>query len=113
MRDAAELSIEQLLAARDHDGPMTPKNLLGGAQGGHALQAGILEGLETVEGNFQKILVLGGNQRSDHVVAAGDQRLQILFRIVALVENQSDVLEVLGQQAVTLNQFLGDASESD
>jgi len=61
-RDAAELSVEQLLAVRDDDGPMTPQNLLGGTEGGQSLQAGILEGLETVEGNVQKILVLGGTQ---------------------------------------------------
>jgi len=62
LRDAAELSVEQLLAVRDDDGPMTPQNLLGGTEGGQSLQAGILEGLETVEGNVQKILVLGGTQ---------------------------------------------------
>src|SRR5437773_6647961 len=28
---------------RSHDGPVTPKNLLGSAEGGHSLQAGILE----------------------------------------------------------------------
>ena len=44
---------------------------------------------------------------------AGDQPLQILFRMVALVEDQSDVLEILSQHAVALDQFLGDASESD
>src|SRR5205823_1204384 len=38
---------------------------------------------------------------------------QILLRIVALVENQSDVLEILGQHAVALDEFLGDASEGD
>src|SRR5207253_11325194 len=113
LRNAAELSVKQLLAVRDDDRPIAPENLLGGSDGGHSLQAGILEGLETVEGNVQKVAVLAGNQRSHDVIAARDQCLQILLRIVALVDRQSDVLEVLGQHAVALDQFLGDASEGD
>src|SRR5207253_8292319 len=51
LRNAAELSVKQLLAVRDDDRPIAPENLLGGSDGGHSLQAGILEGLETVEGD--------------------------------------------------------------
>ena len=69
----------------------------------------MLEGLQTAEWKVQKIAVRSRNQRSYDVVTARDQRLKILLRVVALVEDQSDVLEILGQHAVALDQFFGDA----
>ncbi len=69
--------------------------------------------MEATPGHRQQVLVLAGNQRTDKVERAVGQSLEAVLAVVALVEDQRDVLAGLGQFLVMSRQLFGNGAELD
>src|SRR6266480_7447497 len=100
LADAPDLAPQQCTAPRDHNCTLAPKDFLLGALHPHTRETGILQGTKLFQRNVQKILVLGGDQRTNEMVGGSVEILKVVRRIVPLIENQGDALTFLSEHLV-------------
>ena len=99
-----------LVVGHDHR-PVLAEDFEARPIGDAALEPFSVQGLELAQGNGQQLRMMGRDQGSDKVKCGAFYRVHRFGGIVAFVENQGDMLALLGQLTVTLSQFLGDRLE--
>jgi hypothetical protein len=73
----------------------------------HGRQLGSIQTPHGLARNGQQIGVLGGNQRTDKVQSTMVHKFEVLGRVVALVEDQGDLTNLLRERAAAFEQLLG------
>ena len=110
---AADLPLEQSSTSSDYDRAFLSKNLFLRAMNANALEQRTFKVAEPLQGNGQKVLVLGGNKRSYKMVGRTVQGLNVFLRIVPFVENQRNALTFLLEHLVAGHEIVQNLAEGD
>jgi hypothetical protein len=110
---AADLPLEQSATSSDYDRAFLSKNLFLRAMNANALEQRTFKVAEPLQGNGQKVLVLGGNKRSYKMVGGTVQDLNVFLRIVPFVENQRNALTFFFEHLVAGNEIIQNLAEGD
>ena len=110
-QQGAALGVEERLVERHQHGALEAEDRLAGAEGAHAGQAVGRQRAQPGGGHGQQVGVLRGHQRADEVERAALDPVEVFLRVVALVEDQRDVLGAVGEFAATAGEVRGEAAE--
>ena len=70
-----------------------------------------IQGLKAAFGDRQQVSVVRRHQRTDKVIGAIGHRRQVIFGVVALIEDQGDVFGPLGEIAIAFHQRVGQTAK--
>ena len=105
------LGVEQLsVPSHQHRAPH-PEHLALGAVGAHAGQPVVCQAAQLGVLHGQQVRVVGRHERADEVERGALHPVQVLPRVVALVEHQRDLLGPVGDLAAAPRQVGGEALE--